>query len=569
MQIGLLREHLENCNSRLAEITGMAPANLQYQSGESSVDDLFLYGIIGGKDVGKTTLINQLAGSRISIDTNILDEGTKQAVAYCHQDDLKALKTRLGDSESSRVLFARHQREELKNVVLVDFPDFDSRFTAHVEEVKRLSKFMQGMVWVTTPRKYGDNEFINQLITVAQSHDYYFVVLNKVDQISQQARPEEIRHEVYGYLKQECLKNDAPIPDDNRLFLISALQSNQFEFSKLRDRLVRVHSPQEIARAKIKNIHSEFQKNIQRVQRHYRLTDNIQAFERMIDLITKSVREAFSAEYAQTVQSRIISLESMQRRISNQFFAQRVKQLPLLWLIYYPLSGLITAFSGWVSFQQTAAQQSDSVKDLLRFGSTTASMKLTRVVDDLRADHPEWDRQWDQIPTETIDINGQFSRLLQDYEDRITSHMLNNLKPPGIGKKLAIYAPLVWFPFIQPVLVQLMQSDTEWFSISFLWLILVVLLSMFSAGSLLISLLFLVVFYTVWLGVLYSLCVNRVQKEGAEEFSSLWYDEFIPWIYNTISHPLHSVRQQLLAQKVELERIFKEIEIEMQYYFTL
>ena len=47
----------------------------------------------GERDVGKTTLINHQRGARISIDTDILDEGTSIAVAYAYEDDLQILKT--------------------------------------------------------------------------------------------------------------------------------------------------------------------------------------------------------------------------------------------------------------------------------------------------------------------------------------------------------------------------------------------------------------------------------------------------------------------------------------------
>lgn len=564
MPIEVLREQLEACNRDLADITGVEAASMHFQSGESGKDTLFIYGIIGGKDVGKTTLINQLAGSRISIDSDILDEGTKTAVAYCHDEDQDALRSRLGAVELGKILVVKHSRDELKNVVLMDFPDFDSRFIAHLDEVKRISKFLQGMVWVTTPRKYGDHEFISQFTAVAQSHDYYFVVLNKVDQIAKQVPSLDIRNEVYGYLKEECLKNEVTVLDEKRLFLISALSPAEQEFPILRERLVRVHSPQEIYKAKLKNLQSEFDKNIQRIHRHYRLDEALQAFEHMIERVHTGVQEAFSMEYAETVQNRVSSLDSLQRRISNQFFAQRVKHLPLLWLIYYPLSGFIASVGGWISFQSSGQKEIESAKELLRFGSFTASMRLVQIVEHLRSEHPNWQDQWDQLQVDGIHIHERFGKLLHEYEDEVTQTVLSNISPPGLLQKTAVYFPLLWFPFLQPILFQLSKLDTDLLSFSGLWVLLGLVLSLFSAGSLLVSLLFLIVFYTVWLGLLYSFSVKRVQKEGSDEFSALWHERFIPWIGSTLAQPLQLMRQSLSLQKAELERIQKSVLSEIQ-----
>jgi hypothetical protein len=423
---------------------------------------------------------------------------------------------------------------------------------------------LQGMVWVTTPRKYGDHEFISQFTAVAQSHDYYFVVLNKVDQIAKHIPKDEIRREVYGYLKEECTKNQVTVPDEKRLFLTSVINPAEYEFPMLKERLVRIHSPQEIAKAKLKNLQSEFEKNIQRIKRHYRLEEAIQAFDHMIEQIQASVQEAFSVEYSQTVQSRVSSLESLQRRISAQLFAQRVKHLPLLWLVYYPLSGVIASIGGFLSFQQSGEKEFESAKEILRFGSVTASMRLVQVTNQLRNKHPNWQEQWEQIQVDSVQVHERFGKLLHEYEDMVTQHVLENIKPPGILHKTGVYFPLVWIPFLQPVLYQLSKIESGVLSVDGIWVLFGILLSLFSASTLLVSVLFLIVFYIVWLGILYSFCVKRVQREGDEEFSVLWYDRYIPWIYDTLSQPLLLTRQNLHSQNVELKRIHNSLLSEIQ-----
>ncbi len=95
MKIDALRKQLGNLNSEIAALMGLEPISLSHQIGDVQKDPLFLYGIVGGKDVGKTVFINQLAGAEISLDTDILDEGTREAVGYYHQQDADAHTRRL------------------------------------------------------------------------------------------------------------------------------------------------------------------------------------------------------------------------------------------------------------------------------------------------------------------------------------------------------------------------------------------------------------------------------------------------------------------------------------------
>ena len=67
MKIDALRKQLDSLNGNIAARMGRQPVALSHQIGDTQKDPLFLYGIVGGKDVGKTVLINQLAGTTISL----------------------------------------------------------------------------------------------------------------------------------------------------------------------------------------------------------------------------------------------------------------------------------------------------------------------------------------------------------------------------------------------------------------------------------------------------------------------------------------------------------------------
>ena len=227
----------------------------------------------------------------------------------------------------------------LRNVVLIDFPDYDSRFVEHRDDVRRLSRYLQGLVWIITPRKYGDHEFVDQLEAVAQSHEYYLIVLNKTDQLDGRVPLENARREILGYLQEECKRRDISAPTGDRLIMVSALNPKHYEYPRLYERLIRRHSPEEILRAKVDNLRTEFNKNLHSMQEYYSLDDRIAELDGALEEIIVDLREHFNDAYFDTVWRRVLALGPVQHRISHGLFFQRVQHWPFygLFSIRYPV----------------------------------------------------------------------------------------------------------------------------------------------------------------------------------------------------------------------------------------
>ncbi len=564
MDINTLRSQLNQLNQELSRLTGIDATALSFQAGTSEQDSLFLYGIVGGKDVGKTSLINQLAGARISIDTDVLDEGTKIAVAYCHRDDLPMLQQRLAEETGRRLTYIPHERRELKNVVLIDFPDFDSRFVTHRDDVQRLSKYLQSIVWVVSPRKYGDHEFMEQLVAVAQSNDNYYVVLNKFDQLEQKAERETVRQEILTSLTRECEKRKVPSPKSDRLFLLSALYPERYEYSKLHDRMIRIHSPEEIAKAKIKNLTAEFEKNLAKLDDHYSLVLKIDLLEKALDFIQTRVHEEFSDDYMVTVSQRVHSQEQRRRRISGELFSRRVEGWPILRSLFYPLAGIVSAFGGRFAFARQQGERYDSTQELFRYKNRSASARIQEIRDQIEAQFPLSLSDWEETTNYSEMVEQACSEFLQDHEDRVTERLAVSFRPPGAFRKSLVYLPLIWFPFLQPLLYQLIQREENIVSVSGLFEMLGILISLIGATSLLINLCFLLIFYMLWLIFFYSKCARLAIQGGEEEFQNTWYEQFIPWVTDVLSHPLQEVRTKLLEKSEQLELINQKIKSELQ-----
>lgn len=563
IKINDLRIELDELNQELAQTADQPLLHLPFQTGETSQDNLFLYGIVGGKDVGKTSLINLLAGSRISIDSDILDEGTKKSVAYCHQADQPLLQKRLTGVMGDRVEYQTHQSDLLRNVVLIDFPDYDSRFESHRDDVQKLSRYLQGLVWVITPRKYGDHEFMDQLESVAQSHENYLIILNKVDQLEGRAALETVRREVLDYLKEECVRRDIPAPTGDRLLMISALNPQKYEYPRLYERLIRRHSPEEILRAKVKNLRAEFNKNIEKIRRYYALSDRIAVLDEVLEEIANGLQACFDNEYFEMVWQRVLVLGPVQHRISSGLFYQQVQHWPILRLIFHPMAGLISFLGGRLALPRETDAFSDSPRDLLRRQGKSASSRLLSIRREIEEIHPELVARLDKPPDYSSAIEKEFHRFLDAYEDHVVKRVSSSMPAPGPWRKSLVYLPLVWFPLIQPFLLEWSRSEKPLLSMGGFSELISILISLFGAASLLQSLLFLIVFYFIWLALLYARGARRALREGEEEFRDLWFQDFLPSLSALLAKPFEAIRADWLDKQTRLDRVQNQMQSEL------
>jgi energy-coupling factor transporter ATP-binding protein EcfA2 len=143
--------------------------------------DAAVVALVGGTGVGKSTLLNALAGDQVSA-ASVRRPTTGAPVAWipaATRDEFEGLLDWLG-VDNVRV----HEDGALPAVGILDLPDLDSIEREHRERVEALLPRVDAVVWLTDPEKYRDavlhDDFLRRWVPRL---DRQLVVLNKADRL--------------------------------------------------------------------------------------------------------------------------------------------------------------------------------------------------------------------------------------------------------------------------------------------------------------------------------------------------------------------------------------------------
>ncbi len=227
-------------------------------AGAGEEDGFYLVGLIGGKEVGKSALVNALVGRPITAITSH-GPGTEIAVAYAHQSQEPALRDLLDREVPGRFRIVTHDAEALRRQVLLDLPDIDSHYGSHLAVTRAMLRHMLYPVWVQSVEKYADLQPQQMLARVAAGNavQNFVFCLNKVDQIvkSSPGVPEdgdnvrdgitspmvELRDDFAARLARTLSLSSPP-----EVFLISATSPGRYELPRLRAILTREKTPKAV-----------------------------------------------------------------------------------------------------------------------------------------------------------------------------------------------------------------------------------------------------------------------------------------------------------------------------------
>jgi hypothetical protein len=149
--------------------------------------DAYVLALVGGTGVGKSSLLNALAGGDVS-RASARRPTTTEPIAWIPEQEREALAPLLDwlDVRATR----EHEASDIGPVAVLDLPDMDSVATEHRARVEALLPLVDAVAWVADPEKYADavlhDEFLRSWLPRL---DRQVVLLNKSDRLG----PEEAR----------------------------------------------------------------------------------------------------------------------------------------------------------------------------------------------------------------------------------------------------------------------------------------------------------------------------------------------------------------------------------------
>ena len=205
MALELARDALDR-GIEAAEVLGLDAADARsvartIDERQGYPSDLYVLGLAGGTGVGKSSLLNAIAGAAVS-EVGARRPTTRSAVALLpagYEKEAAPLLDWLGGAA------VRSWASEGTAAAIVDLPDLDSIESAHAARVDAILPRIDAVLWVTDPEKYDDAVF----------HDRYLLrwmprlarqalVVNKVDRLTP-ADQQRVCDDLRQRLRREAL----------------------------------------------------------------------------------------------------------------------------------------------------------------------------------------------------------------------------------------------------------------------------------------------------------------------------------------------------------------------------
>lgn len=167
--------------------------------------DSYVLALVGGTGVGKSSLLNALAGAPVS-PASVRRPTTSEPVAWIPASDRDGLAPLLDWLEISEV--REHGTDGLKSVAILDLPDMDSVAADHRTRVEALLPRVDAVAWVTDLEKYHDAVLHDAFLrTWVPRLDRQAVIVNKSDRLMSDDRP-RIRRDLERDLSQRLTVSD-------------------------------------------------------------------------------------------------------------------------------------------------------------------------------------------------------------------------------------------------------------------------------------------------------------------------------------------------------------------------
>ncbi|HPD29302.1 MAG TPA: GTPase domain-containing protein [Phycisphaerae bacterium] len=504
---------LDRINAELAALFGREPIKLAGGADESRRDPLVICGLLGGKDVGKSTLVNTLAQKEISIDRDEVGAGTSRPIVYVHHDMVPPARMRLGRVDGGLDLqVSTHSADGIRNIVLVDLPDFDSDFMRHEAIVKAVVPHLDRVIWVATPRKIADRAWVAFAQDVVKDDTNVYFVLNKCDELladeEDWTRPSDaagIERQAEMFCNRQrqwalrMLAEAGHEMNPDRVFLLAVkfAESSAFlervgviwddpgwhryggdrpvvtaigrflenEVKRLRRNVLGPLGADEAAEVKERNLREQIRRNTQRIRQAYEIDHWLEQLQRATagEHRQAMLNDAFGADYCRGVATALWRTRRSDIELADEVMDVRAGRWPLLRVAYWLSRWVIRRVGRTLAGPGTAAPQTAvPAEELFRFRSRGLADRLEALGERLRTEHSPIVRQFqlrERFP-DTAELAARVEQELAELPLKDDESIINRLTigyRPSWAKRLFVWCVLFWFPFVQPVAEGLLE----------------------------------------------------------------------------------------------------------------
>ncbi len=605
---GPIDEDLAAINAELAAIMQRGPCALVVGSETSLADPLVICGILGGKDVGKSTLINALAGACVSADDEEVGAGTTRPMAYVHRDVVSLYHRRFAGAEglAGKLDVTEHNADAVRNVVLVDLPDFDSDLPHHLEIVSAVAPLLDRIVWVVTPRKIADRNWVELFPKVIKDRRNVYCVLNKTDEMLgdetyENAAADTFWQEQHDWVRDIIASVGCPQGESHR-FLISAIspaadaftchiadrwgdsawsryaadrplveeigRRQASDFARLRAAVLSSIDAGEAEALKRANRRSEIRRNAAALCRYFDLEHAARLFDQACDpdYHQSVLNDVFSAEYHDALGQQLRAALRRDTDIADEVLSDRVTRWPLLRCVYWPLRWLVRRIGGRFAGSHDASARID--KNAFDLRGRSLADRLADYAARVRADHPSAIRRFnlsnrfDEPDFIAGRIKARATMLVTELDQAVIGSLRDSARGPRFWQRWLLGFVLFWFPLGQPLAEGLLQLSNRNIAAGLLSVVRAI-----SATHILTGLAVVLVIDVLVLAVMYARCVVAVRQSrqpADTDVAGRWTiadrldDLFVSEAVGAMSRPFIETRERLAALRQRLDRLSSE-----------
>lgn len=487
----------------LAELPELPP--------EPETKDFYLFGVLGAKNVGKSSLVASLLGLEHEPEEGReLGAGTRRPRVFAGPELLpRVLETFARAGVEAEAADHPGLTAGLEKVAFVDLPDIESRFEDHLPQVMSVNGEIDGLVVVRTAESSFDQAFLDKLRAFRRPQMDLYLVMNKFDDwVASRGDLGEARAVCTEHLAEVLHGLDLSTED---VFMTDARpaeirEGDGYDLSRLARQLLRDKSAEELQRAKLRAWVFQLRTWSEALRREA----DLRAGQEVLAGVLTSCREVLEAlesegaplllgsgearpalpapapapgagrepeaspppapgglgkrvpasireRFDRFVERRLVTsrqVEQAEARLVRRVFHHRVEFLPFARVLGAPLfvlgellDGLLGRGSSGAASQLVAASDPEALEAV---GGLFESIN-----EGFELDRAALAESFRSVPEEGLLSREEGGRLLQAVFQRcLTSweeKVCARVRPPWSAYQLAMWLPVLWFLLLRPL----------------------------------------------------------------------------------------------------------------------